>query len=153
MKISIKTKVEQSYKQVYEQFNQNLLMKLNPPFPPVKLLRYDGNQKGNKVILELNFIFFKQEWESLITEEMETSESTFFIDEGVRLPFFLKYWKHQHLIENKEEGSEIVDNIEFKTPFFLMDYLLYPALYLQFLYRKPIYRKFFRISTLKSVSS
>ncbi|MBC8110568.1 MAG: hypothetical protein H7Y04_05860, partial [Verrucomicrobia bacterium] len=95
MNFSVKTLVRQDLKTVAENFGQDLFQKLNPPFPPVKLLRYDGNQKGNEVHMELNFIFFKQVWISLITDEFFGENEIFFIDEGKKLPFFLKSWHHK----------------------------------------------------------
>ena len=145
MRIKISTLVKQPYKKVFEGFDQNLFIKLAPPFPPVKLLRFDGCKVDDRVALRLNFIFFKQIWESLITDYQNNEQEISFMDEGVKLPFFLKYWKHHHRIIKEGEQTQIVDDISFKTPFFLFDYLMYPALYLQFLYRKPIYRKIFSI--------
>lgn len=145
MRIKISTLVKQPYTKVFEGFDQNLFIKLAPPFPPVKLLRFDGCKVDDRVALRLNFIFFKQTWESLITDYQNNEQEISFVDEGVKLPFFLKYWKHHHRVVKEGEQTQIVDDISFKTPFFLFDYLMYPALYLQFLYRKPIYRKVFAL--------
>lgn len=145
MKINISTQVEQSIESVWKQFDVNLLIKLSPPFPPVKVLRYIGHEIGEKVSFELNFFILRQKWESEITDNQKTEQERFFIDEGRVLPFFLTYWKHKHRIVKNELGSKIIDEIEFKTPTILIDYIFYPLLYLQFLYRKPIYKKLFRI--------
>ncbi|CAD5270426.1 MULTISPECIES: hypothetical protein [unclassified Imperialibacter] len=144
MKIKIRTRVKADLQTVREGFTDKLFLKLNPPFPPVKLLRFDGCKKGDKVELELNFIFFKQTWESLITHDLSNETVFSFVDEGVRLPFFLNNWKHHHINEAIENGgASITDEIEFTTPTLLTNLLFYPVLYLQFLYRKPIYRKVF----------
>lgn len=145
MKITIKTAVNQPMEAVWEGFNENLFAKLAPPFPPVKLLRFDGSEQGNEVHLELNFIFFKQTWVSLITENVKTEKEIYFIDKGTKLPFFLTFWQHKHRIVKAVDmkrgvHSLIIDEIEFESPF---GALLYPALFLQFLYRKPIYKKIF----------
>ncbi|RZS95324.1 SRPBCC family protein [Cecembia calidifontis] len=145
MKIIISTPVEQDYLTVKEGFNENLFLQLSPPFPPVRLLRFDGSAKGDSVILELDFLFFKQKWISTITDDQTDEKEFYFIDEGVELPFFLKKWKHKHRIIRAGNQSIIRDEIEFQGPFGLMTLLLYPALFLQFLYRKPIYKKIFRI--------
>ncbi len=145
MRICIKTQVEQDYQTVFAGFTRDLFLKLNPPFPPVKLLQFGGCKKGDQVELELNFIFFKQRWLSDITEDKMTKEEIYFIDEGVKLPFFLKTWRHKHRLVRQENQTIIIDDIQFTTPFLLMNYLLYPVLYLQFLYRKPIYRKLFLV--------
>lgn len=145
MKINISTPVAQSMETVWNGFDQHLFSKLAPPFPPVRLLRFDGSEQGDEVHLELNFIFFKQTWVSVITENVKTEKEIYFIDKGTKLPFFLKYWQHKHRIVKSVDmkrgiHSLIIDEIEFESPF---GFLLYPALFLQFLYRKPIYRKIF----------
>ncbi|MCH6233873.1 SRPBCC family protein [Cognataquiflexum rubidum] len=144
MKINIETAVEQDYLQVKEGFNESLFTKLSPPFPPVKLLRFDGSKKGDVVTLELNFIFFKQKWTSLITEDHTDEKEFFFVDQGTALPFFLQEWRHKHRIIKNGKGSIIRDEITFKAKPGLLGIFLYPAMYLQFLYRNPIYKKCFK---------
>ncbi|MBN3521166.1 hypothetical protein JYB62_14240 [Algoriphagus lutimaris] len=144
MNIKIKTSVEQDYLSVKEGFQATLFKKLSPPFPPVKLIRFDGSEKGDIVSLELNFMFFKQKWVSKITDDQTTEEEFYFIDEGIELPFFLKSWKHKHRIIQSGEGSIIQDEISYQAPFQLLTWLLYPAMILQFAYRIPIYRKVFK---------
>lgn len=143
MKIKVTTPVAQHYKLVMQGFTEDLFLKLNPPFPPVKLLRFDGCKKDDIVILELNFIFFKQEWVSLILEDGLNETEFYFIDFGTKLPFFLKYWRHHHRIIKSGQGTKIVDDITFKSPLPLLDILLWPVLWLQFVYRKPVYKKVF----------
>lgn len=143
MNIKISTKVNQSLLKVWEGFNLDLFSKLAPPFPPVKVKQFDGCLKGDKVHLELNFIIFKQDWISDIIDQKRTDSEIYFIDEGTKLPFFLSYWHHKHRLVKDEEGTSIIDEITFKTPTILTDYLFYPLMYLQFLYRKPIYKKVF----------
>ncbi|MCH7407931.1 hypothetical protein MM239_00870 [Belliella sp. DSM 111904] len=142
--IRISTKVDQSYLTVKEGFNQSLFKKLSPPFPPVKLIRFDGSVEGDIVSMELNFIFFKQVWTSEITKDHTDSKEFYFIDQGIKLPFFLKKWKHKHRIIKAKNGSIILDEISYQAPYAWLTLLLYPALYLQFLYRKPIYKKVFK---------
>ncbi len=143
MKIIIETPVRESVQEVFDKFNGDLFTALAPPFPPVNLERYDGEQVGDIVSMKLNFILFKQTWTSLITANEQSENYRFFVDEGTELPFFLSAWRHKHLIEKRDGVTHIVDDIYFKTPFILTDYLMYPLLYLQFLYRKPIYKKIF----------
>ncbi len=143
MKIIIKTYVEQDFLSVKEGFNESLFKKLSPPFPPVKLVRFDGSQKGDLVSLELNFLLFRQKWVSEIVEEKTTDKEFYFIDQGVELPFFLKFWKHKHRVIKAEKGSIIQDEINFEAPFMVLTLLLYPAMLLQFGYRIPIYKRIF----------
>ena len=143
MNIKISTKVNQSLSKVWEGFNLELFAKLAPPFPPVEVKEVGGCLKGDKVHLELNFILFKQDWISDIIDQKRTESEIYFIDEGTKLPFFLSYWQHRHRLVKNGESTIIIDDITFKTPTILTDYLFYPLMYLQFLYRKPIYKKVF----------
>ena len=54
MKINIETEVNQNVTQVWEQFDDKLLLQLSPTFPTVKLISF-GQKIGEKVILELMF--------------------------------------------------------------------------------------------------
>lgn len=154
MHLLLKTPVTSSVQHVWNGFDRSLFDQLSPPFPPVDVVRFDGCLKGDTVHLRLNFLLFKQDWISLITDQrtIETANRTdeiYFIDEGTQLPFFLAYWRHRHSIvrdtaaETGDDRAIIVDDITFRTPFRLTDYLFYPLLWLQFAYRKPIYRRIF----------
>ncbi|MDO6439855.1 hypothetical protein Q4534_20680 [Cyclobacterium sp. 1_MG-2023] len=148
MKINLSTKVDQNYMKVKEGFNAELFKALNPPFPPVKLLRFDGSSPGDLVSLALNFIFFKQVWTSKITADHLDEKEYFFVDEGIKLPFFLKKWRHKHrIVADGSEQSIIIDEIMFSSPNPILDYLIYPVLYFQFSLRKPIYKKVFSKNT------
>jgi ligand-binding SRPBCC domain-containing protein len=148
MRLTIRTRVAQPYREVFARFDRELFLALAPPFPPVALKRFDGCNEGDIVHLELDMIFTKQNWTSRIVEKGESSnnavfrDEVYFIDEGEQLPFFLRYWRHEHRIMSNEEGSTVVDAIEFQA-FGGLDLLLYPVLWLQFMYRKPVYKRFF----------
>jgi ligand-binding SRPBCC domain-containing protein len=144
MHLKLTTLVTQNYQQVAANFDEKLFKALNPPFPPVKLLRFDGSRTGDEVHLELNFLLFKQVWKSLIIEDSIQEGEIYFIDKGIQLPFFLRYWQHTHRILKQAEHTAIIDDIQFRTPFILFDYLMYPVLYGQFFYRKPVYKKYFQ---------
>lgn len=143
MRITIPVYVRQPIEVVWANFNEKLFCNLSPPFPPAKLLRFDGSQPGDEVHVELNFGLFKQTWVSLVTEQIQSPEEIYFVDEGIELPFFLRIWRHKHRIARRGTGSCIIEEIEFRTPFLLMDYLMYPVLYGQFAYRKPVYQRIF----------
>ena len=145
MKISLHTLVKQDYLSVFQNFDQTLFLALAPPFPKVKLLRFDGSNPGDKVAIRLNFLLFSQTWASLITESNITEQEAYFVDEGQQLPWPLKFWRHRHVVQKHPEGGAVIsDLIEFWTASFLVDLLLYPLMWAQFSYRKPIYRKFFK---------
>lgn len=144
MEIRIKTHVKPDFETVFSRFDLTLFKQLSPPFPKTNVLRFDGCKSGNIVSLELDFLIFKQKWESLITYFNRTEKEVVFIDTGSILPFFLKKWEHRHLIvSSKQGGSIIIDHIFFTSGFFLFDWVLFPVLYKQFADRKPIYRQYF----------
>lgn len=145
MQININTLVAADLPSVWRKFDQELFEALAPPFPFLKILLFEGCETGNCVSLELNFIFFKQTWNSLITEQKTMETAIYFIDEGEKLPFPLTYWHHKHLLEKSKNGTWIKDQITYRTPYLWLDYLVFPFLYAQFWYRKPIYRKYFHL--------
>lgn len=145
MQITTITTVQQPYLKVKEGFNETLFRKLNPPFPKVNLKQFDGCQKGDVVAMELEFFLFQDRWESHITADDTTDAYFFFQDEGRQLPFFLKSWRHRHWVKKlNENSSQIVDDIHYSTGNFMTDLLFYPIMKAQFLYRQPVYRKWFR---------
>jgi ligand-binding SRPBCC domain-containing protein len=144
MKLYLHTDVHQPLKQVAAGFDASLFKALAPPFPRTRLLRFDGSKMGNIVIIELHFGFMKQRWISEIISNGETETEWFFVDEGRELPKPLTYWKHRHRLQALPQGgTRIIDDITYSTGNTLLNMLLYPALLAQFLYRKPVYKKFF----------
>ncbi len=142
--LKINTKVPLPAGKVLSGFSRALFLSLNPPFPPVKLLRFDGCKKGDLVELELNFLLFRQRWVSEITDDYDRPKELGFVDVGTKLPFFLSEWTHRHrILKLSEQESMIVDDISYSGGGVVLSLLLYPALWLQFVYRKPIYRKWF----------
>lgn len=144
MHLKVTTQVNQTLPSVKAGFNQELFLKLNPPFPSVSLLRFDGCHTGDIVELLLDFKVAKQKWVSEITFDKASSDRFEFIDEGVVLPFPFHYWKHHHILIGNAKGCQIIDSIEYQAINKLISVLLYPLLYLQFAYRKPVYKRFFK---------
>ncbi|AHM61720.1 hypothetical protein D770_17340 [Flammeovirgaceae bacterium 311] len=145
MHLLLHTHVNQPLQKVADGFNEKLFQALAPPFPRLKLLRFDGSKKGDWVAMELHFGFMKQSWVSEITAHGQTANEWYFIDQGRKLPKPLRYWHHHHrLLALPEGGTRIVDDINYSSGNKLLDLALYPALMAQFLYRKPVYKKFFR---------
>jgi hypothetical protein len=52
MRIRIRTTVNQDHQTVWKGLNEAFFLKLAPPFPPVKLKRFDGTETGGLVALE-----------------------------------------------------------------------------------------------------
>ena len=137
------TQVDGTVSSVFERFDRKLLETLVPPGMSFKLKRYDEPVKpGSMVEVETKvFGLIPQFWRTEITEWVESGEESFFTDEGLKLPFPLKQWKHRHIVRKASEGVEIVDDVEFSAGW--LSWLMYPAIWLQFAWRKPKYRKYF----------
>ena len=146
MHLILRTVVPQSPAQVMAGFTRELFLALAPPFPKLRLLRFDGCHTGDQVEIELDTIVKRLRWTSLIVEDGQLPDGThFFVDEGQILPLPLRYWRHRHLLEPGPDGScVIIDNLEYRTGSRLLDTLVYPAMWAQFAWRQPIYRRWFR---------
>lgn len=145
MHIRIVSPVAGAYREVMARFDRSLFEALTPPGVGVKLIRFDGSRKGDKVHLQLMLLgFIRQDWISDIIEDHDTGTEAYFLDKGVKLPFFLSFWEHKHIVRAKgQKDSEIIDEITYKSPFFLLSLLVYPVLYVQFASRRPIYERYF----------
>lgn len=145
MQIRITTRVTMPLDRVIERFDRDFFLKLMPPFPPVRLLRFDGIRTGDEVHLELLMPPLKpQLWIGRIIEYQRTADELVFIDVGATLPFFLSSWHHRHIMKSVAGGTSITDAITFQSSWRVFDFLLYPVMWCQFYYRKPIYRRLLR---------
>ena len=145
MHLLLRTHVAAAPAQVWAGFTRQLFLDLAPPFPPFRLLRFDGCHRGDEVHLELGAGPFRQLWTSLIIDHGTLPDGTyFFVDEGHTLPKPLRFWRHRHLLQPAPEGGTfIVEDLEYRSPFRWLDVLLYPAVWAQFAWRRPIYRRYF----------
>lgn len=144
MQLHLQTAVRQNYKAVFDGFDESLFLKLAPPYPQVKLIRFDGSKPGDIVEIEMNIGVKKLRWTSLIVAVNVTGTEAYFIDEGQVLPFPLKQWRHKHLITAAGNGAVIHDIISYSTGNKILDAVLYPFMLAQFSYRKPIYKRVFK---------
>lgn len=153
MNILFRTNVEQPYQEVAAGFTRELFEKLSPKNPPITLKRFDGCKYGDEVHIEMTIPILnrKEEWISRIVKAGEVmghdtfTDEWYFIDEGIKLPFFLTYWRHTHRVLQAEGGvgAVIIDDIEYRTPWYLLP-IVYLALSGQFAARQPIYREVFK---------
>ena len=144
MNFKISTKVKQDYETVFAGFDVHLFKELKPPLVGLEVLRFDGCKTGDEVHVKINTFGVKQLWKSLITANFKDAKSIYFVDEGSLLPRPLKYWKHKHEIAKFIENSIIIDNITYRTGNVLLDLLIFPLFYMQFYFRKGIYKRYFR---------
>jgi ligand-binding SRPBCC domain-containing protein len=136
------------FEEVYAQFDKKLFEHLLPIFPPAKVIKFEGSKQGDMVELSLA----GQKWISLITEDQKEGKRAYFVDEGKKLPFPLKKWKHKHIVEYQEANtSRIIDEIAFTTGYPWLDSILAPLLYFQFKQRIPAYKKYFAKPKANSV--
>ncbi|GAB3826537.1 SRPBCC family protein [Hymenobacter jeollabukensis] len=146
MHLLLRTAVAQSPAEVWAGFTRQLFLDLAPPLPQMRLLRFDGCQRGDVVEIELHLgpLGFGR-WTSLITEHGELpGGGRYFVDEGQQLPGPLRFWRHRHLLEARPGGGcVIVEDLEYRTASPLLDGLLRPAVWAQFAWRRPIYRRYF----------
>jgi len=138
MRLILKSKVKGRLKKVYKNFNQDLFEFLLPP--GAELLQYDGSTEGDIVHLKLPLA---GEWKSEITSHGSSETTCYFVDEGRKLPFPLKHWKHRHILHKLGPNTLIEDNIEFSSGNKVLDLLIYPGLYLAFAPRVRQYKKYF----------
>jgi ligand-binding SRPBCC domain-containing protein len=143
MQLIIKTKVKGYYLDVYKRFDLKLFQFLLPKFGKVEVAKFTGSQKGD--IVHIKFIKpLKTDWISEIIEDNITEESAYFVDSGTHLPWPLKTWRHDHIVKKESEShSEIIDDMNFSTGYFLFDLLIWPFLFLSFYPRKRLYKKYF----------
>jgi ligand-binding SRPBCC domain-containing protein len=146
MHVTLRTAVAQSPAQVLAGFTRELFVALAPPFPMLRVLRFDGSRTGNHVEIELDTLVKRLPWTSLIVDDGQLPDGThFFIDEGQLLPPPLRYWRHRHLMQpGPNGGCIIVDDLEYRTASKVLDIVLYPAMWAQFVWRRPIYRRWFK---------
>ncbi|QCR25138.1 hypothetical protein [Pontibacter sp. SGAir0037] len=143
MRLHLKTTVQQDFRHVFDAFDEKLFLALSPPYPRLKLLRFDGSAPGDIVAVEMLTGFSRHCWTSLITEREVTDTDAYFVDEGQELPAPLQTWHHKHLVSKHGNGAIIHDIITFSTGNKLLDQLLYPLMLAQFSMRKPVYKKLF----------
>jgi ligand-binding SRPBCC domain-containing protein len=146
MKINIVSRIpNQNAGLIFERFDQNLFKFLSPAYPPLKVVRFDGCRKGDKVEVELGlFPGISIKWVSEITEASSEGHHMFsFTDAGRVLPFFLIFWQHRHII--RQQGADVIieDRIAFAGPWFMPAFLSYPMLWFTFNSRKSKYRRYF----------
>lgn len=145
LRITLETIVKGNYRTIMDRFDRALFEQLAPPGAGVELVRFDGSQTGDIVHIRLSLLgVIKQDWISEIIAHGVDEEQAYFVDKGTKLPFFLAAWEHHHIVRAAgTSDSVLIDDIRFRTPFWLMDFLMYPILWAQFAYRKPIYRRIF----------
>lgn len=143
MNFQIKTEVKGNFLDVYQKFDIKLFEALKPKFGAMEIIEFSGSKKGDRVHLQ----FLKPiqtEWISIITEDKICKNEAFFIDEGLKLPKFISYWRHKHIVKSiSKNTSLIVDDITFKGTYDFVTPFLFPFLYWSFVPRRKVYQDYF----------
>ena len=137
--ITLRSKVNGNLKSISAGFDANLFRYLLPP--GAQLIEFGGSKKGDTVHLKLPLA---GEWVSEITESGTSENSYYFIDEGRKLPFPLKEWRHKHILHGDGNNTIIEDNMNFSTGNIFVDILFYPVLFFSFLPRVWQYKRYFK---------
>lgn len=140
MNITLRTRVTGDLTSIYKRFDDNLFKYLLPP--GAQLIEFGGSRKGDIVHLKLPLA---GEWISEITEDRMSEDICYFIDEGRKLPFPLKKWKHKHILRSAGKNIVIEDDMTFSTGNIIGDMLFYPILLLSFLPRLWQYKNYFKM--------
>lgn len=143
MRILLDSLVKCSFEKVSADFGDELFKFLLPPKFVASLVAYEGSKPGSKVHIRFK-LPLPSDWISIIKSEFRDTEKYIFVDEGEKLPFGLKQWKHTHsVIKVDEKQTRILDDMNFSTGYKIFDLLMYPVLYLSFYPRKKLYKKYF----------
>ncbi len=145
MKLILSTRVSGHHQDIIRGFNRGLFEQLTPPGAQVDLVRFDGSETGDIVHLRLSLPFMSaQDWISEIVDHGSDEQQSWFVDRGTKLPWFLNKWEHRHIVKQVDKSHcDIIDDIRYAGPTWLPDPFLYPVLWMQFAWRKPVYRKVF----------
>lgn len=135
---------EPDFRRVMAAFDENLFRALAPPFPRLRVVRFDGCRPGDLVQVEMSWLVVRQAWTSHITEAGENEHEAWFVDEAQPAPWPFRQWRHRHLVGMASGGgTSITEDLTYATASPLFDWLVRPAVWALLAYRKPIYRRWF----------
>lgn len=128
---------------VLARFDEALFRALAPPYPRLRVDRFDGCRPGDIVAVTMDWGLWRQPWVSRITDAGATTTEAWFVDEGATLPWPFRQWRHRHVVraDPTRGGTLIIDDLTYHTPTRWLDWLVRPALWALLAYRKPMYRK------------
>ncbi len=143
LRITLQTEVSGNYRAVMNQFDRDLFEALTPPVGKLEVLKFTGSKTGD--LVHLRFLSpLKAEWVSRITDHGETETEMYFVDEGEKLPPGLTYWRHKHIVRKIDSNhSLIIDQMDFRSYFYLLSLIIYPFLFFTFYPRKKQYKSYF----------
>tara|TARA_B110000438_G_C15472667_1_gene503829 strand:+ start:202 stop:534 length:333 start_codon:yes stop_codon:yes gene_type:complete len=78
-------------------------------YQPIKLIKWDGIENGNIAFFKIWFLG----WQDFIVRHTLIKDDDYilhFIDQNIKLPFGLKYWRHNHIIIKKKIIYQLLIN-------------------------------------------
>jgi ligand-binding SRPBCC domain-containing protein len=105
--------------------DSNNISKITPPDTEVTLLNEDTKAyEGKRVRIKTVKFFIPTYWE---VEILKLQRPNLLLDLAIKSPF--KYWKHQHIFTQKDDGlCELKDIIEYEMPFGFLGRLVSPLI-------------------------
>lgn len=142
--VNVTTYIRLPLSEVTRRFDRKLFDYLAPAFPKLKILRYDGQHRGDQIQLKVGFWPIFLPWDILIADSWDESDRWGFIDQGLRLPPPLTAWRHEHRVELQPDGTTaIIDNVGFRIGPLWLSRLCAPLIRKQFEARRPLYERYF----------
>ena len=109
---------------------------------PVNILKWDGIESGK--VASFSFWFFGWKIMKVVHEGYEAKDTYLhFIDKGLKLPFGLDSWNHQHVVEVKDDNVIIRDRVRMRSGSRAKLFLIFPIMSLPILIRKITYKIWF----------
>ena len=144
MKILLKSRVKKDFHRVVSGYNEALFRFLMPPLGLLRLLRYDGQNPGDIVHLRFGIPLIN-DFKVVIRNAWTSPKEYRCADRGLVMPFGIRFWQHTHrVVSLNENNTALIDLIEFKTDWWLLDLLIYPLLFLFFLPRTWQYARYYK---------
>ncbi|QKS70997.1 hypothetical protein FLK61_30220 [Paenalkalicoccus suaedae] len=108
-----KTEINKPIKDVWEFFQTNENLVAITGFPKITLLGDKDVFEGSHVHLKMDFFLVKLDWQGEITKVVPEA---YFMDEGKKLPFPFKEWRHVHAFkELSPSKTKMIDRVEFSS--------------------------------------
>jgi ligand-binding SRPBCC domain-containing protein len=112
---------------------EDALRVLNPPFPPVKIMRTGGLEIGARVELRCGPLHW-------VARHTDFEQDRLFVDEQIDGPF--RSWVHRHEFEDVGDTTRLTDRVEYRTGRgVLADAAIRPMLALLFRYRHRVTKR------------
>ena len=111
---------------------------------PVKIKSWIGIDNNKKATF--SFWFFGWRKMSVVHENYSVSEENLsFDDKGLVLPFGLKNWRHQHIVQPHKSGALIIDKVFIDEENNFRKYFIYPIMLFPIIIRKITYKIWFNL--------